>query len=115
MQGLILGFGRSSYARSVKRIVFLSVLIFLSDSPADFELKCGRNRHVPPIKESMQIASQENAVRDFVRSTVSERSDMTGFKNRQNTFPAYRASAVVGIRHNNSESRLAKSRLNQDG
>jgi len=95
---------------SMKRIIIAAVLKFFLKTAADFDSVVGGNSDVATVEKPVDVASEQQAVMDCMRATLSIRHYMRGFESRKRMFFGNRAGALIGIRDRDLEGVLAQAR-----
>ena len=116
-RGHAVAFARQAYGSTVQLIIVSPVLKLLSNAIADHHLQLiSVNSHVSLIKQSVQIAPQEETIlRCMWAAAHAVRFNMSSLQHRQCAFPRDRTSTFINVGHNHSECALAKSRSNEHG
>ena len=107
---LSVGIVRSRNSPPIERIVDLPIRVIALDFRAHPKREIGVDRYQAEIVESMDIASHENAVPNFVRGSFGEGSDVCGLQDRKRPFLGDRTSTLVRIHDHESERTLTATR-----
>ena len=81
----------------IKGIIVAAVFEFIADAAADLNSKLRSDRNLAFIKKPVNIASQQKAVIDRMRSRISVRLDMGRFKRGQSMLFCDSAGSLVGV------------------
>lgn len=94
----------------MKSVVFPPVLKFLTNALAHDNGLARRDRDVVLIKQGMEIASQQETVRNLMQTFLRDRDDVRGLERRQRSLASYDTSTIVGLDHTNPKGALPKTR-----
>ena len=94
-------------------VVVASVLELLTDTTAHLEARVRRDRHIPAVEESMQVASQEEAILDAMGSARGIRLDVSCLQHRKSPLPRRGAPPLIRVGDEDTERSLAKVRQHQ--
>jgi hypothetical protein len=98
---------RQSNRRAMKSVVVLAVLELLANPLTDHDLSHIRvDTQVSPVRERVKVASQEDAVGQFVFSAIYIRSNVRCFQDWKRSLPGDGASLLIGIHHQYAERSL---------
>ena len=97
----------------MKGIIVSAVFKFIADATADLDAKLGCDCDIAFIKETMDVASEQKAVIDRVRSGISVWLDVGGFERRQSMFLRNGAGSPVGVGYQYPEGTLPEARLDR--
>ena len=92
-------------------VIVLAVAVVFVQAVAYFQDEVFGNGQVAVIKEGMEIGAEQNAVGDIMGAIQGVWLDMGSLEHGQRLFAADSAAAVIGIRHQDAESALAKAML----
>ena len=94
---------RQKYLSAMERIVLFAVLVFLVNSLADLEVVLWGDCDVSPVEQRVKIAAEEDSILDFMHAALTERTNMGGLENGQDSLAAHRAPARVCVGDDNAE------------
>ena len=106
--------GPSKVSR-LENVVVPAIFELFTDAAADPYDHFRRDRQVPAIEESMEVLSQEETIRDIVRSALAERLDVGGFQRGKGSFASDRATSVIGVGDDEAEGPLTEAGSHKDG
>ena len=87
----------------MKSIVVTTVFEFLTNSPANFEVKIGRNCHVSAVEQRMKIFSHKQTVIDPMSSAVRVWLDVNCVQCGKCAFIRYGTAPIVCVRDKNAK------------
>jgi len=106
---------RRSQLQSFKCVVVAAVLEFFLDPAADPHFSVWFDGEVTTVKEDVQIAAQQEAIANLMRTVKGIGLDVSGFKDGERALTGYSASSVIRISHNETERTLSQARSDRDG
>src|SRR3954447_2300962 len=90
-----------------------TVFELLADAAAHLKPEIGRNGHIPSIKETVDVTTQENTVGGIVLAALRERTDVSGVQGRKGFLACDRTTAVIDISDEQGKRTLSQPRLHE--
>ena len=97
----------------MKPPVFVSIVEHIADFFTHDEYVALINCCIAAVKHAVYVLPQQNAVRNAVRASLTERPDVGGIKCRQNFAIRQGALSAISLRYRNPKCSLAKSGCHQ--
>jgi len=98
---------------SVQWVIRAAILKVILESSADEKAHVAVHSDVALVEEAMNVAPQQQTVRDVVVPIAGEGFDVGGFERGQGVLLRHRARSSIGRDDLGTKDPLAESRLNQ--
>ena len=88
---------------SIERIIIAAVFKFVTEAAADFDAVVRGHRDIAAVEESVDVATEQKAVIDFMWAAISVRFNVGGLEGGQRMLLRNSTCAAVSIRDANEE------------
>jgi hypothetical protein len=106
---------RNCHRSPVESVIVATILKFLLDPSADLESIIGGHRHVPGIKETVNVSPKQQSIAHFVCPSLRVWADMRRIQGGQCSLSGHCATPSIGVGDKNAKCALSEPRPNEHG